>query len=66
MLCFDGVICDSDGIGFVPMDLCFWMRVAQLFESHSKHHALFAVKKEGAEFGFGNVSNDNAKNGTYR
>ncbi len=55
-LSFDSIICNSDGGGVVAMDLCFWLRVAQLFKSHSKYHALFAVS--------GGRSDDKAKNGT--
>ncbi len=38
-------------VGIIAMDLCFWLRVAQFFESHPKIHALFAVEEVGAKFG---------------
>ncbi len=64
MLPFDGVFCDTNGSGVVPMDLCFWSRVAPFFQCHSKYHAFFAVQKQGSEFGFYSGRNNKAKYGT--
>jgi hypothetical protein len=49
---FDRIVCNSDDHRVIAMDLGFWLQMVQVFEGHSKNHALFEVEEEGAKFGF--------------
>ena len=57
-LTFDGVIGNADGSRIVAINGYSGLRMAHFFEGYAKNCCLFAIKEQGAEFGFGGRSHD--------
>ncbi len=50
----------ADGSQIVAINGYGGLRMAHFFEGYAKNCRLFAIEEEGAEFGFGGQSNDEA------
>ncbi len=59
-LTFDGVVGYANGSRVVAINGYWGLRMAHFFEGYAKNRGLFAIEEEGAEFGFGGRSNDEA------
>jgi hypothetical protein len=61
-LTLDGVVGYADGSRIVAIYGYGGLRMAHFFEGNAKNGRLFAIEEQGAEFGFGCGSHDEAQN----